>query len=377
MPQLMKNIKLPLFVSILLGLLGTPALAQTPPQFANVVATQRPGTMMVDVTYNLIDTNSPWVYVSAQFSTNGGASYFTPFSPITGDFGPVVPGTGKKLTWNAWNDFPNSYTTNAKVLLFGDDTASASGPIPTNSPSGNTNLVYIPAGAFRMGGGWSGDPVTLVYISRAFWMSKYEVTQTEYQTIMNSINSIHAGCSNCPVENISWSEAVAYCQTLTAQETTAGKLPAGWAYRLPTEAEWEYALRAGSTNTYYYGEDATYTRLANYAWFANNSGGTTHNVGLKAPNRWGLYDMLGNVAEMCSDYHGSLSGTSITDPTGPTGGGARVARGHGFAEMDVLNYFPSATRGRMREASGTVRDGPCETCSYSVCGFRVVLAPTP
>lgn len=365
------------------------SLAATPPQFQNIVATQRPGTMVVDVTYDLITTNSPWVYVSAQFSTNGGASYFTPFSPITGDVGPVTPGTNKKITWNAWNDFPNNFTTNAKVLLFGDDTASATGIIPTNSPDGNPNLVYIPPGVFKMTGSY------YVYLTRAFWMSKYEVTQAEYQNVMSNNPSSHTAHPNCPVENVTWDQALAYCNALNARETAVGTLPTGWAYRLPTEAEWEYCCRAGTTNTYYFGEDSAGTRILNYAWVRNNSGGQTHDVGLKAPNRWGLYDMVGNVFEFCFDWYNPTLSGGVTDPTGPpfemdtlgTYSNGKVIRGASYDDSwsgNAVNYAPSGTRAGTQKyyidtigSSGTSGAYDGSDSKNPHWGFRVVLAPTP
>ncbi len=360
----MKKLALLLLAGALMSPFLTQGATNTPPQFQNVVAVQRPGTMLVDVTYDLIDPDSPWVYVTAQFSTNGGASYFIPFSPLSGDFGPVAPGTGKKMTWNAWNDYPNNFTTNARVQLYGDDSASASGPIPTNAPDGNTNLVYIPSGVFNMSG-------TLVYISRAFWMSKYPVTQGQYQSIMNTNPSTFRTNLNYPVESVFWSQAVQYCNQLTANERAAGTLPTGWAYRLPTEAEWEYSCRAGTTNTYYFGEDPTHTRLGNYAWFGLNSSGQPHNVGLKAPNRWGLYDMLGNVAEYCSDVYGPLPGGSVTDPQGATSGNTYSTRANGFEDPNPLD-FTSATRLNYDFSDGW----PPSLRNYDV-GFRVVLAQSP
>ena len=103
---------------------------------------------------------------------------------------------------------------------------------------------------------------------------------------------------------------------MTARERTAGRLPAGWAYRLPTEAEWDYASRAGSTSRFSYGEDCNYTQLGNYAWYSANSVSAAHVVSGKLANMWGLYDVSGNVWGWCSDWYGVYPGGNVTDPQG-------------------------------------------------------------
>ena len=164
------------------------------------------------------------------------------------------------------------------------------------------------------------------------------------------------------MEWVSWYDATNYCARLAARELVAGRLPAGWAYRLPTEAEWEYASRAGSTNRFSYGEDPGYAQLANYAWSDVNSGGTTHAVGGKQSNRWGLYDMSGNVWEWCSDWLGNYPGGSVTDPQGSGSGSARVFRGGGWGSGG--RYCRSGSR-----------DSYIPSSRYDAVGFRVVLAP--
>ena len=168
--------------------------------------------------------------------------------------------------------------------------------------SSPTNMVFIPPGTFRMRSPTNEvdrfdeeGAQTAVIISRGFWMGKYEVTQGEYQAVMGSNPSAFTGDTNLPVETVTWSDATAYCAELTQRERVAGRIGTNSVYRLPTEAEWEYACRGWTSTRFSYGDDPGYTNLTLYAWYVDNSGGTTHPVGQKLPNPWGLYDMHGNV----------------------------------------------------------------------------------
>jgi formylglycine-generating enzyme required for sulfatase activity len=232
-----------------------------------------------------------------------------------------------------------------------------------------TNMIRIPAGSFVMGSPLNEkdrdldeDPLTQVTFGLGFWMGKYEVTQKEYENLMKNNPSAFQSDPNQPVEQVSWEDAAAYCARLTELERAAGRLPAGFAYRLPTEAEFEYACRAGSTNRYSFGDDPNYTQLGDYAWFDKNSGNSTHPVGQKKANAFGLYDMNGNVWEWCLDwYRDPYPGGSVMDPAGPTTGQSRVFRGGGWDY--VANSCRSAYRNNVR---------PTEVRSY--LGFRVVLS---
>jgi formylglycine-generating enzyme required for sulfatase activity len=198
-------------------------------------------------------------------------------------------------------------------------------------------------------------------ITRGFWMGRYEVTQGEYNAVMGRNPAYFGGDTNRPVEYVSWLDATKYCAKLTERERTAGRLRPGYIYRLPTEAEWEYACRAGTTTRFSYGDDPGYSQLGNYAWYGSNSASTTHVVGLKQPNAWGLYDMHGNVWEWCSDWYRIYPGGSVTNPKGPTTGLGRVFRGGGWGEGG--ERCRSAYRGY--SAPGNGGDG---------IGFRAVLA---
>jgi eukaryotic-like serine/threonine-protein kinase len=172
-------------------------------------------------------------------------------------------------------------------------------------------MVWIPPGTFLIGSpedevdrSENEGPQTQVTLTQGFWMGKHEVTQGEYLAVVGSNPSYFNGVQgetdygtdlNRPVESVSWDDAVAYCAALTARERAAGRAPMSYAYRLPTEAEWEYACRAGTTTRFSYGDDPGYTHLRDYAWYEGNSERQTHPVGQKLPNPWGLYDMHGNV----------------------------------------------------------------------------------
>jgi formylglycine-generating enzyme required for sulfatase activity len=239
-------------------------------------------------------------------------------------------------------------------------------------------MVWIPPGTFTMGSPPSErdrysdeGPQTLVTISRGFFLGKYEVTQREYLAVMGSNPSWFTGDLDRPVERVSWYEAVAYCERLTQQERAAGRLPAGYEYRLPTEAQWEYACRAGTTTATAFGDSLSSTQAnfdGNYPYNGGARGpylGRTTKVGSYSPNAWGLYDMHGNVWEWCADwYSDSYPGGRVTDPQGPTWGLDRVLRGGGWFSVGL--NCRSAIRFRFNPSDW-----------YYVLGFRVALVPVP
>jgi len=182
-------------------------------------------------------------------------------------------------------------------------------------------FVWIPAGEFLMGstdGEARERPVHRVRISRPFYLGKYAVTQGEWEAIMGSNPSRFRDDPRLPVEQASWEDAQEFIQKLNAQEK-------GTQYRLPTEAEWEYATRAGATTAYSFGDDVSQLRA--YAWYDDNSGNRTHPVGQLQPNTRGLYDMHGNVWEWVQDWYGAYAAETAVDPQGPTSGSYRVHRG--------------------------------------------------
>ncbi len=284
------------------------------------------------------------------------------------EYVPDVPQTNTPGTWRCLEFLQLP----ASPYLWVDKSAPATGrrfyrAVAFAAP---TNMVFIPPGMFRMGspsnevdhGQWE-VPQTAVTISRGFWMGKFEVTQREYLAVMGSNPSLFTGDLNRPVEQVPWDSATNYCGKLTRQERAEGRIGTNSVYRLPTEAEWEYACRAWTTDRRFsYGDDPSYASLADYAWYQDNSGGTTHPVGQKLPNPWGLYDMHGNVWEWCQDWHGGYSGGVLVDPQGPPSGAYHVVRGGSW------DYFARDCRSASRDDGD--RPGP-----NFFFGFRVVLAP--
>ena len=198
-------------------------------------------------------------------------------------------------------------------------------------------MILIPAGEFLMGSPDSeydpfstgNDPQHKVRITKPFYLGKYLVTQEQWQAVIGNNPSCFKGAKN-PVERVSWDDCQEFLKNLNVDNPFR---PIG-EFRLPTEAQWEYACRAGSTTRYYFGDDEL--TLGEYAWYDANSRHTTHQVGERKPNAWGLYDMHGNVWEWCQDwYDDRYYATSPTnDPTGAAGGSGRVLRGGSWFNAD-------------------------------------------
>jgi len=219
----------------------------------------------------------------------------------------------------------------------------------------------IPSGTFMMGspededGRIGNEVLHRVTISKPFYMQTTQVTQKQWQAIMGNNPSNFGSCGEgCPIEQVPWNHVQQFIERLNKSE---GKNK----YRLPTEAEWEYACRAGSATAYCFGNDES--RLKEYAWYEGNSGDKTHPVGLLKPNAWGLYDMHGNVWEWCKDWYAeNYPSGSVTDPIGPSTGSDRVFRGGGWV----------SDAGECRAAS---RYGDSPNFGITSRGFRLVLSP--
>jgi formylglycine-generating enzyme required for sulfatase activity len=241
------------------------------------------------------------------------------------------------------------------------------------------SLVAIVPGTFEMGSNAPNaapyfntaaqQPVHTVTLDDPFWMGTFEVTNDEFEAQMGYTPSVYWQLTSRPVESVTWHEALSYCQKLTAQETQLGNVPAGYEFRLPTEAEWEYACRAGTTTEFSVGAalDCTDAHIgvsdhsgANCGWPYPEA------VGRYAPNAFGLYDMHGNVEEWCLDAYAPYSAAAVTNPfVGGAVTAQRVVRGGSWI-------------GASRSSRSAARSGvnPFDTYFYlGARGFRVVLAP--
>jgi formylglycine-generating enzyme required for sulfatase activity len=236
-------------------------------------------------------------------------------------------------------------------------------------------LVLVPKGEFAMGSARGNPNADLderqhsVTLTRDYYIGAFEVTQAQFAQVMGRNPSqfqgkrFKDGGANHPVERISWNDAVDFCKRLSElpDERAAGRV-----YRLPSEAEWEYACRAGSPGEYAFGDDVRL--LGEYAWYEDNSGGQTHPVGQKKPNAWGLHDMHGNAWEWCADWYVTHSSRPVVDPTGPAQGTDRVYRGGGW------QYSPSYCRSANRTATGP--SFACEGFDFLSISFRVAMNAT-
>ena len=280
----------------------------------------------------------------------------------------------------------NSYKKELSVVLgfvllfcsvpFAVSQVNGNGIITSKEPvSSSTSLktvvagmefVPIAPGTFEMGEKerWRLGELKLhkVTLTRGFEMGRYEVTQAEWESIMGS-NPSHFGKScgkNCPVDNVTWEEVQEFISKLN-------EIKDGYNYRLPTEAEWEYACRAGLSGDFE-GD------LEEMGWFASNSGGTTHEVGKKKANDWGLYDMYGNVFELVSDWYGDEAIDGVKDPTGPKTGKYHVIRGGSWGYLKSWSWASSNGTSGKRQIQPSFRMhqwGP----RHPNVGFRLVRMP--
>jgi formylglycine-generating enzyme required for sulfatase activity len=250
-------------------------------------------------------------------------------------------------------------------LFLSGGASSAQAAEETYTNSIGMEFVLIPAGEFLMGSDKEKDPNAIddempqhrVSISEPFYLGKFEVTQAQWVSVMenNPSWSKEPEDRNNPVDRVSWDDVQVFIARLNKQEGHNR-------YRLPTEAEWEYAARAGTTSAYSFGDDAD--SLARYAWYMGNSEGKTHPVGQKEPNAWGLYDMHGNVAEWVQDWYGEeyYSNSPSADPKGPSSGSSRVWRGGSWGHG-------------ARICRSAVHDDETPDYFDGNIGFRLALSP--
>ncbi len=267
------------------------------------------------------------------------------------------------------NDCLTMVLTDGRRLDIGSTTSDPDGNPAVNPQA---DMVWIEPGSFTMGspeteaGHDSTEIQFSVILTRGYYLGIYEVTQARYQSIMGVNPSTFRGGGDLPVDGVAFPAAVDYCAKLTLAERKAGNIPAGWEYRLPTEAEWEYACRAGSKGVRYL-ENVSVGELG---WYGGNSDSRTHPVGQKLPNAWGLHDMYGNIWEWCFDWDGLYPKGTIKDPQGPAGGRFRSIRGGSWVNEET--ELRSAAR-----AGGRWQHEVQFEVTKSKMGFRVVLAPIP
>jgi formylglycine-generating enzyme required for sulfatase activity len=293
--------------------------------------------------------------ISGGVITSGGAT-----SSITFTAGPV--GT-LNLSCTVFNAAGTASTPGtASVIVDGLALAELTFDLPDMTNPGNTvplTLKQIPSGTFIMGQTSVAEPIHTVTLS-TFYMAKFETTQAQWLSLLGANPSHFTGDLSRPVEAVNWndiSQANGFLDKLNA--ATLATRPAGSVFRLPTEAEWEYACRGGTTTSFYWGDDPSL--MGTYAWYSTSSGAMTHPVGLKTPNAFGLFDMSGNVWEWCQDYFGTYSSATQTDPQGPGSGTYRVQRGGSWYNYDF-------------DGRSAVRYPADPSFRYPYVGFRVVLA---
>ncbi|MCX5809826.1 MAG: formylglycine-generating enzyme family protein [Proteobacteria bacterium] len=270
--------------------------------------------------------------------TIDGKTYESKDLHLEGDFPKTKLGKGRKIYWNVLQDFPRGIHGNLDWELL----------------AGGMELVFVKGGCYDMGDTF-GDSVgseKLVHnvCVSDFYMGKYEVTQGQWKVVMGNNPSHFSSCGDtCPVENVSWKDSQEFIRKLNSRT--------GKSYRLPTEAEWEYAARSGGKKEKYAGTSSD-SDLGSYAWYKSNS---AHPVGQKQPNSLGLYDMSGNVWEWCQDWYDKYyySSSIMDNPQGPSSGSYRVLRGGSWGDN------PRGVRASIRS------DGdPLGRNNYD--GFRVV-----
>ena len=328
-------------------LLGITSLGAQAPVVTDISYAQRMGadgnlTKLVDIQYNLEGNRS--MFVEFFFSHDGGDTFPVACTQVSGDVGSgVYAGVDKNATWDASADWDQNFTDRGRIMVkatYGnqptgfpglDGNGSGSGPAapsPTHLvPSAdNLEMIWVEPGTFTMGQVEVAEPVHEVTLTEGFYLGKFEVTQAQYEAVMtgnadglSATPSLYSGNPNRPVEQVAHDDIQIFLARLNAQE--AANLPAGWAYVLPTEAQWEYACRAGTSTVYSWGNDINASH-ANY----NSIIGETTNVGQYLPNPWGFYDMHGNVWEWTADWYGIYSNGSVIDPLGMASGSYRVGR---------------------------------------------------
>lgn len=352
--------------TFLLLFVAATAVANTPPSVTHLHAQQRPNSQLVDITYSVVDSDNDPLTISVQLLSGNGALILQCTSVSGAVGGGIMPGNNKHIVWDAGADYPGQYGPDYTLRVVAVD---------RQAPPG---FEYIAPGTFTMGspstepGRLSDETQHSVTLNRGFYMSKHEVTEQLWFQVMGGTPT----ASQLPKVFVSWDMAVQFCNALSLQEglTPAYSISgsngnATWnqsanGYRLPTEAEWEYACRSGSTTAFANGPIAVVgcgldPNLNAMGWYCGNSSMNRHAVGLKLANSWGLYDMHGNVFEWCWDRYGAYPPGASTDPVGSPTGAVRVIRGGDW------NFYAQYCR-----SAGRATGGP--TVTTGMLGFRLV-----
>jgi formylglycine-generating enzyme required for sulfatase activity len=355
-------------------------------QIQNLTAVQRPNTFLVNVGYDIVSskTNSD-VFISVEASDNNGNSWDLPIKSVSGDIGMVRPGVGKKLVWDSYTDWPEKRTTEAKVRL----------KMVTNL------MVYIPPGSFKRPSGLSDGSLQAVNLS-GFSIERFEVTKKLWYEVanwakLNGYTDLEQDMGEAaltdqhPMANMDWYKAVKWCNARSERE---GRPPAYYTdtaytavyrtgklnpkvlwtsgYRLPTEAEWEVAAFAGQ-GPKPFPWDGVQVASTNYLNFTQSDNFGAVPVGRYPPNQFGLYDMLGNVAEWCWDFwaetkdNPSYLTSAQTNPRGPN-----YSANRGWTSLRGGGFKSNAEAVKSTERS---RGDPNWPWGFAEIGFRCVLPP--
>ena len=322
-------------LQIILAVLCLSARAQ---KVSNIRAEQLGQEIVV---FYSLETASP-CEISLLLSQDNGSTWSAPLKNVSGDVGKNISAGEKKITWKVLEEREQLYGDKFKFKVVAICKKKTFEP----------EMVFVEGGTFQMGstsGDFDEKPVHSVTL-KSFYIGKHEFTQAQWRTVMGSNAHHNSDCDNCPVVLVSWNEVQQYIQELNAQT--------GKKYRLPTEAEWEYAAKGGRASRGY-----TYSGsndLGTVAWYGSNAGNKIHAAGTKQANELGIFDMSGNVREWCSEWYFNYSSSSITNSTGPASGANRVLRGGSW--IDNAPYCRS-----------TDRDWDCPDCGSNQSGFRLVL----
>ena len=292
------------------------------------------------VTLTNICTGNPTHYMASESEDFTGAEWIAYSTNLQFS---LSAGNGLKTVYfKVKNATGDSNTLNDTITLTGHVAGEA-------ATFAGIDFVWCPPGTFMMGspitevaGSEPERPQHQVTLTKGFWLAKYPITHFQWLQLMGTDPApgpIGVNVNDFPMDSVSWNEVQTYLTTLNTANP-------GLDLRLPTEAEWEYACRAGTTTRFYWGEDTDYSQVSPHVWWAGNAEMSAHNVGLKPANPWGLYDMCGNAAQWVQDWLGNYPVGPVTDPTGGDSSSLnRVIRGAGYTTGGFGEDFRSAHRG--------------------------------